>query len=157
MEYDNVKSDIGYVTTGVLQVSILGPLLFIIYINDIVFASTVFKSIVYADDTTLYSTLNSLQDSNKQQNINEIINYELSEMSTWLKANKSLNVNKSKFMVFCTPQKKIRLPTLHIDGSELECVEEFNFLGITIDKYLNWKSHINKLANKFSKYIGIMK
>ena len=69
----------------------------------------------------------------------------------------SLNVNKSKFMVFCTPQKKIRLPTWHIDGSELECVEEFNFLGITIDKYLNWHSHINKLANKLSKSIGIMK
>ena len=134
----------------------LGSLLFIIYINDIVFASTV-KSIIYADDTTLYSTLNSLQDSNKQRNLNEIINYELSKISTWLKANKlSLNVNKSKFMVVCTPQKKIRLPTLHIDGSELECVEEFNFLGITIDKYLNWKSHINKLANKLPKSIGIM-
>ena len=59
-------------------------------------------------------------------------------------------------MVFCIPQKKIRLPTLHIDGSELECVEEFIFLGITTDKYLNWKSHINKLANKLSKSIGIM-
>ena len=59
-------------------------------------------------------------------------------------------------MVFCTPQKKIRLPTLHIDGSELECVKEFNFLDITIDKYLNWKSHINKLANKLSTSVGIM-
>ena len=59
-------------------------------------------------------------------------------------------------MVFCTPQKKIRLPTLHIDGSELECVEEFNFLDITIDKYLNWKSHINKLTNKLLKSISIM-
>ena len=96
VEHDNVKSDKGYVTTGVPQGSILGPLLFIIYINDIVFASTIFKSIMYTDDTTLYSTLNSLQDSNKQQNLNEIINYELSKISTWLKANKlSLNVYKS--------------------------------------------------------------
>ena len=92
MEHDNVKSDICYVTTGDPQESILEPLLFIIYINDIVFASTISKSIIYADDTTL----NSLQDSNKQQNLNEIINYELSKISTWLKANKlSLNVNKS--------------------------------------------------------------
>ena len=106
MEYDNVKSDIGYVTTGVSQGSILAPLLFIIYINNIVFASAVFKSIIYADDTTLYSTLNSLQDSNKRQNLNETINYELSKISTWLKANKlSVNVKKSKFMVFCTTQK----------------------------------------------------
>ena len=82
MEYDNVKSDLGYVTTGVPQGSILGPLLFIIYINDIVIASTVFKSIIYADDTTLYSTLHSLLDSNKQHNLNEIINYELSKIST---------------------------------------------------------------------------
>ena len=81
VEYDNIKSDIGYVTTGVLQGSNLGPLLFIIYINDIVFASTVFKSIIYTDDTTLYSTLNS-RDSNKQQNLNEIINSELSKIST---------------------------------------------------------------------------
>ena len=129
----------------------------IIYINDIIFASTVFKTIICADDTTLHSTLNSTLNKSKQQNLNEIINYELSKISTWLKVNKlSLNVNKSKFMVFCTPQKKIQLPTLHIDGSELECVEEFNFLGITIDKYLNWKSHINKLANKLSKSIRIM-
>ena len=108
MEYDNIKSDIGYITTGVPEgVNPRTPLIYY-YINDIVFASTVFKSAICADDTTLYSTLNSLQDSNKRQNRNEIINYELSKTSSWLKANKlSLNVNNSKFMVFCTPQIKI--------------------------------------------------
>lgn len=58
-------------------------------------------------------------------------------------------------MVFYAQQKHIRLPTLHIDGTELECLEEFTFPGITIDNNLNWKSHINKSVNEWSKSVGI--
>ena len=58
-------------------------------------------------------------------------------------------------MIFHIPQKKIEFPVLHIDGTNIECVNYFIFLGITIYIHLNWGSHINKIANKHIKTIGI--
>ena len=59
-------------------------------------------------------------------------------------------------MVFHPYQKKPFKPQISLDNCEIECVDEFNFLGIIFDKHMSWKSHINKLANKLSKYIGIL-
>ena len=104
-----------------------------------------------ADDTTLFTTLNN------HDNINETINEELNKFHKWLKANKlSLNVNKTKAMAFHMPQKKVRLPHLKIAGTNIEFVDNFNFLGITINKHLNWTSHINNVSVKISKTIGIL-
>ena len=106
---------------------ILGPLLFIIYINDIIHSSTVFKFIIFADDTTLYATLDT------QEDINDILNDELVQINNWLKVNKlSVNVAKTKAMLFHMPQKQIHNPRLTIAGSNIEFIDNFNFLGITI-------------------------
>ena len=81
----------------------MGSLLFIIYINDIIFSSDIFKFIMYADDTTLFTSIKNSNEDNVQI---QLINNGLSKISDWLLANKlSLNAAKTKFMVFNMPQK----------------------------------------------------
>lgn len=104
VQINNAKSSEADITMGVPQGSILGPLLFIIYMNDIIRSSNSFKFIMFADDTTLFTTLKS----NGHHDIyNERLNSELEKISIWLKVNKlSLNVKKTKAMVFHMPQKR---------------------------------------------------
>ena len=142
VDYDGTTSDIKQITTGVPRGSILGPLLFIIYSNDISNASNLFKAILYADDSTLITTLDT-------SDVN--INYELSKISNWLQLNMlSINVSKSKFIVFHMPQKGFNIPSLNINNTNIERVTKFNILGIIIHQHLKWDSHINKIALKIS-------
>ena len=97
---NNAKSRTQHITTGVPQGSILGPLLFIIYINDLPNASTIFNFTMYADDTTLSTSIQSIQMANPNVNVDTLINNELRKISDCLSINKlSLNVKKSKFIV----------------------------------------------------------
>ena len=106
VQLSDVRSSVRSITIGVPQGSILGPLLFNIFINDIVKSSTKFNFILYADDTTLHSTLDSFG-----QNVVEVQNTIISELQNifkWLDVNGlCLNVAKSKFKLFHMPQKEI--------------------------------------------------
>ena len=114
-------------------------------------SSVLFKFINFADDTTLITNLNN------EDTRNEPLNDELTNFHNWLRANKlSLNVNKTKAMVFHMPQKHIQLPLLRIAGEDIAFVDHFNFLGIIINKHLNWTSHVDMLTAKLSKTIGIL-
>ena len=135
------------------QGSILGPLFFIIYINDIVLTPKIFTPIIYADDTTLFSTLEDFNLYNGCS-ISQNINNNLSRISEWLQL--CLNANKSKFMLFHSPNKKIDIPSIEINSTEVDCVVNLNFLGILLDKHLNWKSQTSKIANKISRTIGVL-
>ena len=143
VKLNEVNSNLLPINTGVPQGSILGPLLFIIYISDFTRASSIVDFICYADDTTLFSTLNNLVNA---QNINPdiIINKELAKINEWLEINKlSLNVTKTKFMVFHRQHKHraIKPPVPKIKNKNIEKVEQFKFLGLTLDSNLNWKKH----------------
>jgi hypothetical protein len=157
VELDESSSDMLNLTTGVPQGSILGPLLFIIYMNDIAQASKMFNFIIYADDTTLSTTIEIVIKNTKDQTLSDTINSELSMVNSWLKVNKlSLNVKKSKFMIFHTKKRQVQNLTLKIDNVIIERVSKFNFLGLTLDEYLTWKPHIDKTSNKISQCMGIL-
>ena len=87
---------------------------------------------MYADNTTLSSTIDSFSDINSNTKyVDVLINIELCKVIEWLKINKlSLNKNKSKYMLFHMPKKEIQNLTLKIDDINIEMVEEFNFFRI---------------------------
>ena len=124
-------SDTLSISTGVPQGSILGPLLFTLYINDIHLANNKFKAILYADDTTLVGQLCSFNcntNSNMQDynTISDNINTELNHTSEWLFVNKlSLSTSKTKYM-FHFPQRSISDIKLmvQIDGQPIECIRK---------------------------------
>ena len=157
VQIGEVKSDITYLSTGVPQGSILGPLLFIIYINDIAKCRNLLHTIIYADDTTLMGNISTFELRNGRT-LDENINFELLKLTDWLKVNKlSLNANKTKLMIFHMPQRKLNPPIIKIDEIELEPISNFNFLGIIINENINWSKHINKISYSISKTIGIIR
>ena len=97
VDFENTKSDLQEIRTGVPQGSILGPLFFSICINDLIKSSNLFNYLMYADDTTLYFNLEDID----SVNMNESINIHLENINVWLKLNKlTVNVSKTKFMIF---------------------------------------------------------
>ena len=113
---DGSNATMSTIQCEVPQGSILGPLLFLIYINDIINSSSIFKFIMFADDTTVLAS---------HKNLNVLIdtlNVELSKISTWFKCNKlSLNISKTNFMHFQTTSTKADIPIhIRIDGLPLQ-------------------------------------
>ena len=133
VEYDDTMSDTLEISSGVPQGSVLGPLLYLIYINDIAKSSDSFDFICYADDTTLSSIMNHFNSTDNS--IENNINNELAKVNDWLKINKlSLNIDKTKFMIFHNYQQQITVSNISIDNIAIECVP--NFLGIHFNEHL---------------------
>ncbi len=137
VEINGNKSDLLSITTGVPQGSILGPLLFIIYINDNANASKLFDFIIYAGDTTLSTTTEIVIKETNNKNIESKINMELAGINDWIKTNKlSMNINKCKCMIFRSFRKKVNNVKMKMNNTTINRVNEFSFLGLTIDENL---------------------
>jgi hypothetical protein len=134
------------------QGSVLGPLLFLIYINDICNASDVLELILFADDTNIFFSHDDMP------TLMNVVNSQMQNISEWLRANMlSLNEKKSNFMVFRPRQKRQTFDlSLKINGQKIDQVKETMFLGVILDEHLSWKSHISHIASKISKSIGII-
>ena len=103
---------------------------------------------MYADDTTLSSTLNKFTESNNDMELCDSINSELMKINEWSTINKlSINSSKSKYMTFTSQKNFAQDLDLKIDNLRIERVQEFNFLGIIIDAQLNWAKHTGEIEN----------
>ena len=135
---------------GVPQGSILGPLLFLIYINDMQKCTTL-KMIHYADDSTAVTSHNNLN------HLCAYVNSELQKIDDWTRANKlSLNVNKTNFSLF-TNKRLNEIPNIIIRNHIIQRANTQKFLGIFVDERLSFKKHIDATSNKVSSGIGIIK
>ena len=149
--YNGVSSPVNNITCGVPQHSILGPLLFLLYINDLGHICSNTTPILFADDTNLFK---SGKDLNKMQ---DELNSELAKISLWLKVNKlSLNIGKTHFIVFTNKKKRLNDLNILIDGTRIEEVKKTKFLGVIIDNKLSWKDHVAHVVGKVSRGLGMI-
>ena len=144
------NTELSNIICGVPQRSILGPLLLIIYVNNLCQRSEFLKLIMFADDRNVFS---------KSKTVNTLFleaNMELKRFSEWFQTNKlSLNEDKTRFTLFYKLQHKdnlpLQLPVLKINNYEIKRSSSIKLLGVMMDEHLNWKDHIHLIENKLSK------
>ena len=148
----NIDSQIKEITHGVPQGSVLGPLLFLIYINDLNNAITFSYIRHFADDTNILYKNKSLR------KINQRINYDLKNIVNWLRANRiALNTSKTEIVIFRTPNQVItRKMNFRISGQKIEIKKHAKYLGLILDESLNWKRHYDILKPKLQRSLGLL-
>ena len=140
---------------GVPQGSVLAPLLFLIFTNDLYHSTRLLEDILFSDDTKLFYSHNNAKE------LFRTMNAELSHLNDWFCANKlSLNTDKVKYVLFHKAKSKdnlpLVLPDLFINDVKIKSENSLKFLGVMIDENLTWKTHVKLVESKISKSIGIL-
>lgn len=150
VELGDNKSSLRTVSCGVPQGSILGPLLFLIYVNDIKDIGLKGEVFMYADDLAMVYNDESLQ------NMENVINEDLLKLGLWVRNLKlTINTNKTKYMLF--NQEAISTINIEYKGRLIEKVQQFKHLGLYIDSKLSWNYHIDKMKGKLSAIAGVFR
>ena len=146
------SSQLENITCGVPQGSALGPLLFLIYINDLPSISEVLQFYLFADDTNIYYKDESII------NLKKLINKELKKLYTWLIVNRlSLNIDKTNFLVFHPYNKPVKQRiTIKIHKNAITEKGHIKYLGVMIDATITWKAQIEKICNTISRSIDVL-
>ena len=144
------------VSCGVPQGSNLGPLLFLVYINDLPNCLTSASPRIFADDTNITFAASTLID------LENAVNLELRNLQRWLITNRlSLYIAKTEFMVIGSNQRIHALSNnqidIEIDGKSIKRVKEAKSPGLFIDEHLSWTKHIEEISKKISSAIGALK
>ena len=156
-QYTNISftnSNILPVKYGIVQGSTLGPLMFLVYINDIVKSSNLLNFTLYADDTSVCLSGSDLN------NLIEAMNRELLFVSNWFYANKlTLNANKSQFVVFHSRQRRVPsdVNNVMVNDSIVNRVSNVKFLGVHFDENLTWKTHLASVCKKLYMFLPLIK
>ena len=140
------------ITCGVPQGSVLGQLLFLLYINEFNNCACGVDFHLFADDSNLHCTHKNLECLEVNLNI------QLNRVNEWLCANTLyLNIEKSNFVLFHPPQKKANFSmNLKICSKEIKQKKGIKYLGVLVDGHLNWKDHVCELSKKISRGISIL-
>ena len=152
VQIDQSKSNTLPIACGVPQGSVLGPLLFLIFINDLPKCCPEGKTRLFADDTTIFFHSNNID------NIISTTKVIMTQLTNWFRANKlTLNADKSSFTIFKSSQKNIanQPDKIKFNNQEICRTSHIKFLGVIIDENLTWNNHINELCNKLKRLFHI--